>query len=134
MARRWVILMSCLGVASSAWAHHAFDSEFDKSQAVKLVGVVQKVVWINPHVYVYLDVKAADGAITTWSIETFPPAFWRKVGVTKAQIFNDGQTVTVLANPGKRDPSRHLAFLQRMTRPDGTFIQAEGFVAQPTEQ
>src|SRR5277367_6533669 len=106
MPYRWIVALCCLSAATAAWSHHAFDSEFDKSQAVKLVGVVQKVDWVNPHVYVYLDVKGSDGEVITWSVETFPPAFWHKVGVTKAQIFNEGQTVTIVANPGKRDPSR----------------------------
>lgn len=125
-----------LGVAfvlsTTAMAHHASDSEFDKSRALALKGVVTKVDWVNPHIYVYIDVKDASGTVTTWSVESAPPAFWRRAGVTRTQILGDGSPVTILANPGRRDPSRHLALLERMTRQDGTFIQADAFVASPS--
>ena len=46
-----------------AWAHHAFAAEFDAKKPVKLRGTVTKMEWINPHAWIYMDVKKADG---TW--------------------------------------------------------------------
>jgi hypothetical protein len=115
----------------TALAHHASDSEFDKSKALKLVGVVSKVDWVNPHIYVYLDCKDASGNVMTWALEAAPPAFWRRARITPANFLGDGKQVTVIANPGRRDPSRRLGMFQRLTRADGTFIQMDAYVATP---
>jgi Family of unknown function (DUF6152) len=49
-------------------AHHSFSSEFDNSIAVTLQGVVTSVEMINPHSFIYLDVKA-HGAVERWALE-----------------------------------------------------------------
>ena len=50
-------------------AHHSFSSEFDINQPVKLTGVLTKVDWVNPHGWIYIDVKQPDGKIVNWAIE-----------------------------------------------------------------
>ena len=43
----------------SAQAHHAFSAEFDAQQPIELKGVVSKLELVNPHSWLYLDVKQA---------------------------------------------------------------------------
>lgn len=50
-------------------AHHGFSGEFDASNAVTLQGVVASVEMVNPHSFIYLDVKAAHGAVERWGLE-----------------------------------------------------------------
>ena len=52
-----------------ASAHHSFAGEFDNSIAVTLQGVVASVEMVNPHSFIYLDVKAAHGAVERWALE-----------------------------------------------------------------
>src|ERR1700721_1374965 len=64
MKRSLIILSFLLGILSAAvpaFAHHSFSSEFDINQPVKLVGVLTKLDWVNPHGFIYLDVKRSEG-------------------------------------------------------------------------
>ena len=54
-------------------AHHAFSAEFDANKQVILKGNVKKMDWINPHAWLHVDVKEADGKLTSWAIELGPP-------------------------------------------------------------
>ena len=51
-------------------AHHSFAAEFDDKQPVKLDGTVAKFDFMNPHSWIYLDVKGLDGTLVRWSVET----------------------------------------------------------------
>jgi hypothetical protein len=72
--------------AAPAWAHHAFAAEFDAKKPVHLEGVVSKVELINPHSWIHVDVKNADGSITSWMIEAGSPNVLLRRGFTKATI------------------------------------------------
>jgi len=55
-------------------AHHAFSAEFDANQPVTLKGAVTKVEWINPHSWLYIDVKdPATGKVVSWKVEMGAP-------------------------------------------------------------
>jgi hypothetical protein len=108
-----------LGGASLA-AHHSFAAEFDINKPVTLQGTVTKVEWVNPHVYVYLDVKDASGKVTPWSLSSLSPGAARRAGVTRAN-FGQGQTVTVLAYHSK--DGSNFGFMRRMTFADGHTVE-----------
>src|SRR6266568_4013299 len=68
------------------WAHHAFAAEFDAKRPVHLEGVVSKVELINPHAWIHVDVKEADGTITSWMVEAGSPNVLLRRGFTKATV------------------------------------------------
>jgi hypothetical protein len=82
----WITAISLFASAAPAWAHHAFAAEFDANKQVKLRGTVTKMEWINPHAWLYIDVKGQDGAVVNWAIELGPPNALIKRGWTKKDV------------------------------------------------
>ena len=118
-----IVTAALTGVSVPARAHHSVPGQFDMSKSMTLKGVVSKVEWINPHIYISLDVKESDGTTTTWSLETLPTAMMRRAGLTKESIIGQpGEIVTVQVLPA-RDGTKHLAFLQQITYADGRFYK-----------
>jgi len=66
-------LLAGLLVASYGFGHHSFAAEFDAKKPVQLHGTVTKVEWTNPHVWIYFNVKGADGKTVNWGAELGPP-------------------------------------------------------------
>ena len=67
-------------------AHHAFSAEFDTNKPVKLRGIVAKVEMVNPHSWVYVDVKGEDGSVTQWMLEAGSPNVLIRRGFTKVSL------------------------------------------------
>jgi hypothetical protein len=82
------VIVSAGAVLSAvpAWAHHAFAAEFDAKKPVHLEGVVTKVELINPHSWIHVDAKNADGTVTSWMVEAGSPNVLLRRGFTKATI------------------------------------------------
>ena len=116
---------------SSAQAHHSFNDIFDVSTVTALKGTISKIDWINPHVYISLDVKDSSGKITTWAVESPPTNHLRSAGVSRQALWNNasaGEVVTVHLSPAKDNikTDRQLGLLMRITYADGHFYHVRG--------
>ena len=78
MRARWYVAVAVagigvLGLSMATQAHHAFSAEFDANSPVSLRGTITKVEWINPHIWVHLQVAEPDGTLADWSVEGGAP-------------------------------------------------------------
>jgi hypothetical protein len=111
-----VAAAAVLAGAAPLTAHHSLASQFDESKSLTLQGVITRVEWINPHVYLHLDVKGKDGTAQPWTLETLPPGTLRRGGL-RSDMLGKGQTVTILGYHARN--GSNLAFLRKITFADG---------------
>ena len=110
-------------VAGSVSAHHSVSGQYDASRPLTLTGVISKVDWINPHIYLHLAVKEKDGAVTTWTLSTLPTAMMRRAGLTKESLQGQpGEVVTITAIAA-RDETKKLGWISKITYADGHHVQ-----------
>ena len=102
-------------------AHHAFSAEFDENKPVNLEGTLTKADWVNPHAWLYLDVKGADGTVSNWAIEMGPPNALLRRGWKKSSM-QVGALIKVEGFAAKN--GKDFANATNVTMPDGTKIFA----------
>ena len=103
--------------AGAASAHHAFAAEFDAAKPIKFEkAVVKKMEWINPHVWIHVDVPLTDGKTEQWAIEAGTPNVLFRRGFTKEALLPG--TVIGLDGYRAKDGSRR-ANGRDMTLADG---------------
>lgn len=82
----WLTISGLLAAAVPVAAHHAFAAEFDVNSPVKVKGTVTKIDWVNPHAWLYVDVKDESGKVTNWHFELGPPNALFRLGWKKNSI------------------------------------------------
>jgi hypothetical protein len=127
MKSRVPAMIAALALALPLLAHHAVSAEFNSEKVVTLKGVVSKVDWVNPHIFVYVDVKDESGKVSMWRLQSLPPMFFKGSGLTRDKLM-DGSEVTVTAYPAK-DGTDDFGFLLKLTYPDGHFYNLGGSTA-----
>lgn len=115
-------------VTMQALAHHS-GAMFDDKKEVTLTGTVKEFQYTNPHSWLLVDVKGADGKITTWGFEAEGPSTLVRAGIRKSD-FAPGTPITITGHPMK--DGRPAAAWMKATR--GTdnkeFVPMAGFAVR----
>ena len=121
MTARAVFVTALLVAIAAAGlsAHHSF-SLFDMEKEVTYKGVVSGYKWMNPHVHITVDIKAAPGVdpavIGTWDVEGGSTVIMGRQGWTRA-TFKHGDPITLVGHPMK-DGSKGISLFY-VILPDG---------------
>ena len=112
-----------LAGSGAAVAHHAFAAEFDADKPIDLQGTVTKVKWVNPHSWLYFDVKAPDGTVTNWGVEFGTPNALASKGLKKTDLLA-GTPVHIKGYRAKNGGP--FGYSVTLTLTDGRTIQTGG--------
>jgi hypothetical protein len=118
-----LVIAASLVVATSAFAHHSVSGQYDSAKPLTLTGVITKVDWINPHVYLHLDVKDKDGSVTSWTLSTLPTAMMRRAGLTRESLQGKPGEVVTISAIAARDETKRLGWISKITYADGHHVQ-----------
>lgn len=124
-----LVAAALLVATGTTSAHHSFAAEFDGNKRVTLTGVVTKVEWTNPHVWIYFNVKdEKTGQVTNWGAEFGPPHGLQRSGWRRDTV-KIGEVITVAdaalaKNGSKRVNARTITLASTGARPGQTLDAA----------
>ena len=114
-----------LSAAVPVLAHHAFSAEFDQSKPVKVSGAITKLEWVNPHAWLFIDVKGTDGKTVGWRFEMGAPNALLRAGWSRSDI-KVGTPVTISGFLARAGGPVGNAFQVRL--PDGRDLFASSSI------
>lgn len=117
------IALALLAMAAPAGAHHAFAAEFDAAQPIELKGTITKAKWVNPHSWLFFDVKSPDGKVTNWGVEFGAPNALANKGLSKADL-KQGDEVAIKGYRSKNGEA--FGYSVYVTLADGRTFQTGG--------
>jgi len=128
------VLLCAFAWTGSVSAHHSVQSQFDIHKTVSVSGTVAKVEFINPHSYLTVNVKGADGTIKKWAFEMGAVGNLRRAGLSRSDRggLKAGDEVTITALPA-RDGS-NSGLLQELKIADGRVYKFSADAAGNVEQ
>jgi hypothetical protein len=123
------LVLALSAAAVPADAHHAFAAEFDASKPLELKGTITKAKWVNPHSWLYFDVKGADGTVTNWGVEFGAPNALANKGLSKSDL-KPGEVVQIKGYRSKNGEA--YGYSVYVTLADGRTFQTGGAQDAPT--
>jgi len=127
----WLAVLVALVAAESVLAHHSL-ANYDTTTAVRVKGTILRFHEINPHSFIYLEAKDADGAVRRWAVEGPSVVQLKRMGFA-TEVLKPGTVIEVCgylpkepvmwqiagADPGATSLSGRLLNAELMVMPDG---------------
>lgn len=118
-----IATITALLLGSAAQAHHSLVGEFDTTVDIEVRGAISKIEWTNPHIWIYLDVTAANGSVEKWECEMGSPNQLIRQGWKKEDL-PIGTVIRAQANPAR--VGEHICSTRKITLDDGTPVFSRG--------
>ena len=115
-----LVLIVALSIgAGPVLAHHGRGATYEGKKEISLKGTVTEVLWRNPHIAIFIDVKDASGKVTSWAIEHSNVSQLARLGYGKNTL-RAGMEVTAVVNPGSK--GEPIGLCQKIILADGKEI------------
>jgi hypothetical protein len=98
---------ACIAFSCELSAHHSTAAEFDTSKPITFAGMVKKVEWMNPHIYIHVETQGADGNTVVYRVEGGPPNALYRQG-WRMDTLKIGDMVKVSGFRAKYEASMHV--------------------------
>ena len=119
-------VVALLMIGAPAIAHHSANAEFDTTKEFTITGTLTKVENVNPHSWWYVDVKGADGKVTSWKLESLSPSGLIRQGLKVKTDMKIGETYSYRISPAWKDPAGvKLGFMRSITVNGKEFVVVE---------
>jgi len=123
-----LLIFVLAGFAGAVEAHHGFGS-FDMTREIEITGTVTDLAFVNPHSWLYLDVRRDDGSVVPFRCEMRSATTLRRSGWTP-EMFPLGEQVTITGSPDGNDPE--ACYVSTVIFDDGSTIDRYGQRTPPT--
>jgi hypothetical protein len=114
--------------AVSLPAHHSFAAEYDSKKPVELHGTLIELEWVNPHAWIHMEVKDADGKVIKWSCEMGSPNILMRNG-WRRDTLKKGDAIIVTGSAAK--DGSNMANARVVTMADGKRVFNAGSSGDP---
>ncbi len=119
-------VLALLVIGAPVMAHHSANAEFDTTKELTITGTLTKVENVNPHSWWYVDVKGADGKVTSWKLESLSPSGLIRQGLKVKTDMKIGATYSYRISPAWKDPAGvKLGFMRSITVNGKEFVVVE---------
>lgn len=118
-----VLLVGLAMVAQPVLAHHGRGSTYEANREIAIKGVVSSVLWRNPHISIFLDVRDSSGKVTQWTVEHSPIHRLAREGYTRNTV-TPGMEVTIYVNPGSE--GKPIGLCRKVVLADGKEVFIRG--------
>jgi hypothetical protein len=117
-----LIIFTTLFAVAPLRAHHGLTAIFDNSKKLTLTGTLTEVDWQNPHIVVLIDSKKDDGSVEMWKLESNPPAWFKRLGITRNDFAKAIGTTIKVEGLRAKDGSPY-GYLQKITFSEGNSLE-----------
>ena len=117
-----LIIFTTLLAVAPLRAHHGLTAIFDNSKKLMLTGTLTEVDWQNPHIVVLIDSKKDDGSVEMWKLESNPPAWFKRLGITRNDFAKAIGTTIKVEGLRAKDGSPY-GYLQKITFSEGNSLE-----------
>ena len=116
------MLVAVFFSAPAVLAHHGL-AEFDTTRTVKMYGTVTSFEWINPHSFIYANIKDANGKVANWKLELGSPGMLSRYGGWSQKTVKRGDLITVQGFWAK--DGSHYFSVGRIWLPNGQSLEGK---------
>jgi len=118
--------VALMATGNPALAHHSANAEFDTQKEFTISGTLTKLENVNPHSWWYVDVKGADGTVTTWKLESLSPAGLIRQGLKVKTDLKIGGVYSYRISPAWKDPEgMKMGFMRSITVDGKEYVVVE---------